>query len=134
MSTARETSGVISLGWLKCRLIHSGWYFSSISHSSSSMRCGRKTGTREPIRMISMWGISRSPRRIDSNSFGASVSPSPPEIRTSRTCGVRRRYSSCASWSLRLKFWVGSPTIRDRVQYRQYDAHCVVTSISTRSG
>ena len=54
-----------------------------------------------------MCGISRSPRRIDSNSFGARVRPSPPEMRTSRTCGVRRRYSSCASWSLRLKFWVG---------------------------
>ena len=26
-----------------------------------------------------------------SNSFGASVRPSPPEMRTSRTCGVRRR-------------------------------------------
>ncbi len=26
LSTARETSGVISLGWLKWRLIHSGWY------------------------------------------------------------------------------------------------------------
>ena len=88
LSTARLTSGVISLGWLKWRLIHSGWYFSSISHSSSSIRWGRKTGTREPIRMISMCGISRSPRRIDSNSFGASVRPSPPEMRTSRTCGV----------------------------------------------
>ena len=65
LSTARLTSGVISLGWLKWRLIHSGWYFSSISHSSSSIRCGRKTGTREPIRMISMCGISRRPRRID---------------------------------------------------------------------
>ena len=28
--------------------------------------------------MISMWGISRRPRRIDSKSFGASVRPSPP--------------------------------------------------------
>ena len=65
LSTARETSGVISFGWLKWRLIQSGWYFSSISHSSSSIRCGRKTGTREPIRMISMCGISRRPRRID---------------------------------------------------------------------
>ncbi len=83
---------------------------------------------------ISMCGISRRPRRIDSNSLGASVSPSPPEMRTSRTCGVRRRYSSCASWSRRLKFCVASPTIRDRVQYRQYEAHWVVTSISTRSG
>ena len=27
LSTARATSGVISFGWLKCRLIHSGWYF-----------------------------------------------------------------------------------------------------------
>ena len=134
LSTARETSGVISFGWLKCRLIHSGWYFCSISHSSSSMRCGRNTGTREPIRMISMCGISRRPRRIFSNSFGARVRPSPPEMRTSRTCGVRRRYSSWASWSRLLKFWVGSPTIRDRVQYRQYDAHWVVTSMRTRSG
>ena len=28
---------------------------------------------------------------IDSNSFGARVRPSPPEMSTSRTCGVRRR-------------------------------------------
>jgi hypothetical protein len=41
------TSGVISFAWLKWRLIHSGWYFSSISHSSSSIRWGRKTGTRD---------------------------------------------------------------------------------------
>ena len=27
LSTARETSGVISFGWLKWRFIHSGWYF-----------------------------------------------------------------------------------------------------------
>ena len=119
LSTARLTSGVISFGWLKWRFIHSGWYFASMSHSSSSTRCGRNTGTRVPIRMISMCGMSRSPRMTDSSSFGARVSPSPPEIRTSRTWGVRRRYSSCASWSRRLKFWVGSPTIRDRVQYRQ---------------
>ena len=46
LSTARLTSGVISLGWLKCRLIQSGWYFSSIVQSSSSIRWGRKTGTR----------------------------------------------------------------------------------------
>jgi len=100
-------------------LIHSGCNRWSISHSSSSMRWGRNTGTRDPMRTISMWGISRSPRRIDSNSFGASVRPSPPLMSTSRTWGVRRRYSSCASCSRRLKFWVGSPTIRERVQYRQ---------------
>ena len=34
-----------------------------------------------------MCGISRRPRRIFSNSLGASVRPSPPEMRTSRTCG-----------------------------------------------
>ena len=41
---------------------------------------------------------------IFSKSFGASVRPSPPEIRTSRTCGVRRRYSSWASCSRELQF------------------------------
>ncbi len=90
LSQARASSGVISFGWLTWMFSHIGWYFASISQSSSSMRCGMKTGTREPIRMISTWGISRRPRRADSRSFGASVRPSPPEMRTSRICGVRR--------------------------------------------
>ena len=91
LSTARATSGVISLAWLKCRFIQIGWYLASISHSSSSTRWGMNTGTREPMRMISMCGISRRPRMIFSNSLGARVRPSPPLISTSRTCGVRRR-------------------------------------------
>ncbi len=90
VSQARASSGVISLGWLTWMFIHSGWYLASISPSSSSIRCGRNTGTREPIRMISTCGISRRPRIADSSSFGASVRPSPPEISTSRICGVRR--------------------------------------------
>ena len=80
------------------------------------MRCGRKTGTRVPMRMISMCGIARSPRRIDSSSFGASVSASPPRSSTSRTVGVRRDVVDLRSSSRRLKFWVGSPTMRVRVQ------------------
>ena len=65
LSQARASSGVISLGWLTWMFIQSGWYLASISHSSSSIRCGRNTGTREPIRMISTWGISRRPRITD---------------------------------------------------------------------
>src|SRR6476660_2461231 len=75
LSTARDSSGVISLGWLKWRFIHSGWYFASMSHSSSSIRCGRNTGTRVPMRMISMCGMSRSPRITDSSSFGLTLAP-----------------------------------------------------------
>ena len=36
--------------------------------------------------------------------------------------------------AVREKVAEGSPTMRERVQYRQYDAHWVVTSINTRSG
>ena len=90
LSQARDSSGVISWPWLTWMFIHSGWYLASISHSSSSIRWGRNTGTRDPIRTISMWGMSRRPRSTDSSSFGASVRPSPPEISTSRIWGVRR--------------------------------------------
>ena len=67
---------------------------------------------------LDMGDLAKAPEDL-LEQLGARVRPSPPEMRTSRTCGVRRRYSSCASWSRELKFWVGSPTIRDRVQYRQ---------------
>ena len=95
---------------------HSGWKRPSMSHSSCVMRMGMKTGTREPMRTISMCGISRRRVRISSRILGASTSGSPPESSTSRTCGVRRRYSICISNSLRLKVCPGSPTMRERVQ------------------
>ena len=60
------------------------------------MRCGRKTGTREPMRTISTCGISRSRLSSSSRILGASTSGSPPESSTSRTCGVRLRYSICS--------------------------------------
>ncbi len=53
VSQARASSGVISSGWLTWMFIQTGWYLASISPSSSSIRWGRKTGTREPIRTIS---------------------------------------------------------------------------------
>ena len=99
LSQARASSGVISLGWLTWMFSQSGWYLASISHSSSSMRWGMNTGTRDPIRTISTCGISRRPRSADSSSLGASVSRSPPEISTSRICGLLRMYSSWASCS-----------------------------------
>ena len=115
-SQASASSWLISLGWLMWMLIHNGWNFCSISHSSCVTRIGRKTGTREPIRTISMCGISRKRVNISSRILGARTSGSPPESNTSRTCGVRLRYSICASNSCREKVWPGSPTMRERVQ------------------
>ena len=88
-SQASASSLVISLGWLTWMFSHSGWYFCSMSHNSAVTRMGMKTGTREPMRMISMCGISRRRLSSSSSSLGASTSGSPPESSTSRTCGVR---------------------------------------------
>ena len=44
--------------------------------------------------------------------FGATKNP----YDTSRTCGVRLRYSICMSNSACEKVWPGSPTMRERVQ------------------
>ena len=116
LSTARETSGVISLGWLKWRLIQSGWYFSSIAQSSSSIRWGRNTGTREPIRMISTKGIlaqATQDRLAEFRGEREAVAAADEHVVDLRGRG---RWSSWASCSLRLNFLVGSPTTGDRVQ------------------
>jgi hypothetical protein len=60
-----------------------------MSQNSGVTRMGMKTGTREPMRMISTWGMARRRPRIMSSSLGASTIGSPPESSTSRICGVR---------------------------------------------
>ena len=61
-----------------------------MAHSSSSMRMGSTTGTREPMRMISTCGIARTAAMISSSRSVDRVSGSPPEMSTSRMAGVRR--------------------------------------------
>ena len=107
---------MISLGWLTWMFIHSGWYFCEHVAEFRGDALGMKTGTRLPMRMISMCGISRRRRSSSSSSLGARVSGSPPESSTSRTWGVCLRYSICISNSLREKVALGSPTMRERVQ------------------
>ena len=135
LSQARASSGVISLAWLKWMFIQIGWYLASISHSSSSIRWGRNTGTREPMRMISMWGISRRPRRTISSSFGRerqAVAAGDQHV-----ADLRR-----AADVVELRLVVAAIEVLGRVADDPASgcssgstcAHCVVTSIRTRSG
>ena len=88
-----------SLGWLKCVLKKSGWYFLSMAHSSGVMRCGNTTGTREPRRTISTWSMARTRARISSSFSSDRTSGSPPLISTSRTSGERSMYLMALSIS-----------------------------------
>ena len=54
------------------------------------MRIGRHTGTRVPMRTMSTCWIARTDDTSHSSLSVESVSGSPPEISTSRICGVRR--------------------------------------------
>ena len=58
--------------------------------SSSSMRMGSATGTRVPMRTMSTCSMARTLDTIHSSLSVDSVSGSPPEMSTSRICGVRR--------------------------------------------
>ena len=82
-------SGVHSSGWMKCRLIHSGWYLPQHpAQARGVIRCGSTAGILVPMRMNSMCGIARSWPRIQSSLSSPRASGSPPEISTSRICGV----------------------------------------------
>ena len=71
----------------------------------------------DPIRMISMWGISRRPREDlleQLRGEGQAVAAGDEDVADLRASGAGTRAGPRGRW--RLKFWVGSPTIRDRVQ------------------
>ena len=113
---ASAASLVISFGWLKWVLSHTGWYFLSMAHSLGVIRWGHTTGVREPSRMISTWGISRRRKMMYSSISSEIISTSPPDRRTSRTVGVLRMYSmhlSICSTGTLVSCW---PAKRRRVQ------------------
>ena len=56
----------------------------------NSIRIGKTTGTREPIRITSTCGMARTAATISSSFAVAKVNGSPPEIKTSRMAGVLR--------------------------------------------
>jgi hypothetical protein len=96
--------------------IHSGWYFSSMLVSSGVTRMGIKTGTRLPMRMISICGISRRLAEQLFENFGRHRER------------VAAREQHIAHLRVRLQIFdlhlelgpregrAGSPTMRERVQ------------------
>ena len=115
-STARATSGVISFGWLKWRLIHIGWYLASISHSSSSIalrqedRHARADADDLDVRDLAQAADDRLEQLGRERQAVAAGDQHVAHLRRAAQVVELRLVVA------RLKFWVGSPTMRERVQ------------------
>src|SRR5262249_45269344 len=102
ISQAARASAVISLGWLKCVTTYRGAKQRRSRASPSSIRIGRHTGTRVPMRIISTCGISAMLASSSSNLASDNSRGSPPDTSTSRISGWDRMYSIAERSSVRL--------------------------------
>ncbi len=98
------------------------------------IRIGRVQGIRVPILMTSIVLIRRKAAMIHSRRSSSSNNGSPPETRTSLISGVRTRYSRPARMVSSVISMPAVPTLRFRVQKRQYMAHWEETRKRARSG
>ena len=133
-SRAVTACGVSSFGWLKWVITHSGANLRSVAQRARVTRIGSTTGARVARRIVSTVGTdrtiasTRSMRRVDI------TSGSPPDTMTSRTSGCARIQSMAGCRRCSLRAPPSWPTMRERVQKRQYTEHRSVARSSTRSG